>query len=211
MNGTAGRGKADREKAFDTLFKKLMNEIHAASSPNAIMVGLRNKILKVYEVEMATIFLVDAKKNQLVSWVLLPGDALSKIRMNIGRDSIVGFVAESRRTLNINNVYDEEELGRIHPTLTFDRSWDHKGGCRTRQVLSTPIIHQKNLMGVIQLINKTSGANFDSRDEGRIAELAETLGIALYNHYKTGKKIPLRYEELVRKESSPVRRWSGRW
>ena len=185
---------------FDQLFKKLMNEIHAASSPNAIMVGLRNKILKVYDVEMATIFLVDAKKQQLVSWVLLPGDALRKIRMNINRESIVGFVAETRQTLNINNVYDKDELQRVDESLQFDPSWDQKGGCRTRQVLSVPVVHEGNLMGVIQLINKNNGADFNSDDEERIAELAETLGIALFNHYKTGKKIPLRYEELVRRE-----------
>lgn len=200
MDEKTSRNLSDKQQSFDTLFKKLMNEIHAASSPNAIMVGLRNKILKVYDVEMATIFLVDAKKNQLVSWVLLPGDALSKIRMAINKESIVGFVAETRKTLNINNVYDNEELRRIHPGLAFDRRWDEKGGRRTRQVLSTPIVFQKNLMGVIQLINKVSGVDFDNRDEGRIGELAETLGIALYNHYKTGKKIPLRYEELVRRE-----------
>lgn len=194
------RNPDDKQRAFDAMFKRLMNDIHAASSPNAIMVGLRNKILKVYDVEMATIFLVDAKRNLLVSWVLLPGDALSKIRMAVNKESIVGYVAETRQTLNINNVYDREELRRISPKLTFDRSWDEKGGRRTRQVLTTPVVHQKNLMGVIQLINKTSGADFDSRDEARIAELAETLGIALYNHYKTGKKIPLRYEELVRRE-----------
>ncbi len=192
--------KSGKEKSFSELFRKLMNEIHSASSPNAIMVGLRNKILKVYDVEMASIFLVDAKKNQLVSWVLLPGDSLSKIRMKISSESIVGFVAETRRTLNIANVYDTEELEHVHPGLVFDRSWDEKGGSRTRQVLSTPIVHQKNLMGVIQLINKTNGADFETGDEQRIGELAETLGIALYNHYKTGKKIPLRYEELVRRE-----------
>ena len=197
-SGKTGGGV--KGKSFDELLRRLTNEIHAASSPNAIMVGLRNKILKVYDVEMATIFLVDAKKQQLVSWVLLPGDSLRKIRMPISRSSIVGFVADTKKTLNISNVYDKEELARIHPTLSFDRSWDKKGGCRTRQVLSTPIVHQGNLLGVIQLINKHSGADFDLQDEKRISELTETLGIALYNHYKTGKKVPLRYEELVRRE-----------
>ncbi len=186
--------------SFDAHFKRLMNEIHAAASPNAIMVGLRNKILKVYDVEMATIFLVDAKKHQLVSWVLLPGESLRKIRMGINRSSIVGFVADTRKTLNISDVYDKEELTRIHPTLTFDPSWDRKGGSRSKQILTTPIVNQTTLMGVIQLINKKNGAEFDTRDEQRLAELAETLGIALFNHYRTGKKVPLRYEELVKRE-----------
>ncbi len=186
--------------SFDDHFKKLVNEIHAASNPNAIMVGLRNKILKVYDVEMATIFLVDAKKNQLVSWVLLSGSSLRKFRININRSSLAGFVAETRQKLNISNVYDKDELTKVHQTLTFDPSWDQKGGCLTKQVLLAPIVFKNNILGVIQLINKRSGTEFDASDEKRIDELAETLGIALYNHYKSGKKVPMRYEELIRRE-----------
>ncbi len=188
------------QQVFDERFKKLVNEIHAASSPNAIMVGLRNKILNIYNVEMATIFLIDAKKNKLVSWVLLPSDSLRKIRMDINRSSITGFVAETKQTLNISNVYDKKELQDIDPTLTFDASWDKKGGTRSGQILATPIVHKSNLMGVIELINKKQSAQFESIDETRIKELADTLAIALFNHYKSGKKVPMRYEELVNRE-----------
>ncbi len=197
---TSAVRKQTSTQAFDDHFKKLVNEIHAAANPNAIMVGLRNKILKIYDVEMATIFLVDAKKHQLVSWVLLSGSSLRKFRVNINRSSIAGFVADTKKRLNIADVYDKEELARIHPTLTFDRSFDQKGGVRTKQVLLAPIVFNNNILGVIQLINKRSGTEFDSSDEQRIDELAETLGIALYNHYKSGKKVPMRYEELIKRE-----------
>ena len=145
-------------------------------------------------------FLVDAKNNKLVSWVLLPGDSLSKIRMDIDLSSITGFVAKTRQTLNISNVYDTDELAAIHETLKFDARWDKKTGSRTRQILATPVIHKSNLMGVIELINKNNDADFDTTDERRVTELADTLGIALFNHYKSGKKIPMRYEELVNRE-----------
>ena len=197
---TSAARKLAASQAFDDHFKKLVNEIHAASNPNAIMVGLRNKILKIYDVEMATIFLVDAKKHQLVSWVLLSGSSLRKFRVNINRSSIAGFVADTKKRLNIADVYDKEELARIHPTLTFDRSFDQKGGVRTKQVLLAPVVFNNNILGVIQLINKRSGAEFGPSDEQRIDELAETLGIALYNHYKSGKKVPMRYEELIKRE-----------
>ncbi len=188
------------QQLFDERFKKLVNEIHAASTPNAIMVGLRNKILNIYNVEMATIFLIDAKKNKLVSWVLLPGDSLQKIRKEVNRSSIIGFVAETKHHLNISNVYDKNELQEIHPSLTFDSSWDSKGGVKTRQVLAAPILYKSNLMGVIQLINKKDSSEFNTSDETRTKELTETLGIALFNHYKSGKKVPMRYEELVNRD-----------
>ncbi len=185
---------------YNEHFKKLVNEIHSAATPNAIMVGLRNKILKIYQVEMATIFLVDAKNHNLVSWVLLPGDSIRKIRKNINRSSIIGYVAETKKMLNISDVYDQNELHSIDQSLTFDSSWDAKGGARTRQVLVCPIIYRGNLMGVIQLINKKDHSVFDATDEKRTTELSETLAIALFNHYKSGKKIPMRYEELVNRE-----------
>ncbi len=188
------------QRVFDERFKKLVNEIHAASSPNAIMVGLRNKILNIYQVEMATIFLIDAKHHKLVSWVLLPGDSISRIRMEIDRSSITGFVVETRLPLNISNVYDRDELLTIDPSLRFDSSWDKKAGRKTRQLLAAPIIHKDTTMGVIELINKKGGAPFNSVDETRLGELAETVAIALFNHYKSGKKIPMRFEELVRRE-----------
>ncbi len=188
------------QQIYNERFKKLVNEIHAASSPNAIMVGLRNKILDIYQVEMATIFMLDAKRGDLVSWVLLPGDSLSRIRMKINRSSITGFVAETKLPLNITDVYDKEELIAIDPSLTFDSSWDGKTGYRTRQLLAAPVIYKTTLMGVIQLINKKGSAPFNPTDEQRLKELAESLGIALFNHYKSGKKIPMRYEELVKRE-----------
>ena len=184
---------------YNDRFKKLVNQIHSASTPNSIMVGIRNKILDIYNVEMATVFLIDVKKDKLVSWVLMPGESVNKIKLDIDLSSITGFVAKSKKTLNISDAYDHDELREIHPSLKFDSSWDKKSGRRTKQVLASPIGHKSNLMGVIQLINKKDDTSFNLVDEQRIQELSTTLGIALYNHYKSGKKIPMRYEELVKR------------
>ena len=198
MNIAQSKG-TDHLDLYNDRFKKLVNQIHSASTPNSIMVGIRNKILDIYNVEMATVFLIDVKKDKLVSWVLMPGEALNKIKLDIDLSSITGFVAKSKRTLNIADAYDHDELKEIHPSLRFDSSWDKKSGMRTKQVLAAPIGHKSNLMGVIQLINKKDGTSFNLVDEQRIKELSTSLGIALYNHYKSGKKIPMRYEELVKR------------
>ena len=105
---------------YERRFKKLVNDIHTAGSPNDIMVGLQEQILNVYNVEMAAIFLVDAVKMQLVSWVLLPGNFLRKIRVPVDKTSIVGYTAATREVLIINNAYEKDELGQIDPELRFD-------------------------------------------------------------------------------------------
>jgi len=185
---------------YELKFKKLANAIHSASSPNEIMVGLRDQILDVYEVDMASIFLVDAVKMQLVSWILLPGNFLRKIRVPVDKTSIVGYTAAMREVVLINNAYDREELNLIDPELKFDSSWDRKAGSRTRQVLAVPIMFQRSLMGVIQLMNPRDGHDFTDSDRQHIADLAETLGIAFRNLQQLSQRIPTRYDLLVKNE-----------
>lgn len=185
---------------FERRFKKLANAIHMARTPNDIMVGLRSQILNVYQVEMATIFLVDTKKMQLVSWVLLPGEFLGKIRVPVDKTSIVGYAAMTRRVVTIQDAYDKDELEQIDPELKFDSSWDKKAGCRTRQVLAMPIMFQGALMGVIQLMNRLDGTEFSESDRKHVADLAETLGIALRNLRQKERRAPTKYDVLVRND-----------
>ncbi|MHB8811368.1 MAG: GAF domain-containing protein, partial [Desulfobulbaceae bacterium] len=91
---------------FEKGFKQLVNAIHCAKSPNEIMAALRDHILEVYTVEMASIFLVDAVKMQLVSWILLPGNFLRKIRVPVDKTSIVGYCAATRSVVLVNNAYN---------------------------------------------------------------------------------------------------------
>ncbi|MCL7487165.1 MAG: Flp pilus assembly complex ATPase component TadA [Desulfobulbaceae bacterium] len=185
--------------SYELRFKKLANAIHTATSPNEIMVGLRSQILDVYNVEMATIFLIDAARMELVSWVMLPGDFLRKIRVPVDKTSISGYAAATRDVVLINDAYDRASLRLIDPELRFDSSWDRKTGSRTRQVLAAPIMFKRSLQGVIQLMNRRNG-DFSEDDKQFIADLAETLGIAFHNLQQLSQKIPTRYDMLVKSD-----------
>ena len=186
------------KSGFDKGFKQLVNAIHSAKSPNEIMTALRDHILEVYTVEMASIFLVDAVKMQLVSWILLPGNFLRKIRVPVDKTSIVGYCAAVRSVVLINNAYNRGELSRIDPELKFDASWDRKAGSRTRQVLAAPILFQRSLMGVIQMMNQRDGQDFTEADSQHIADLAATLGVAFRNLQQLSQRVPTRYDMLVK-------------
>ncbi|HBI16352.1 MAG TPA: hypothetical protein DDY20_12735 [Desulfobulbaceae bacterium] len=196
--------RADKDVAensgFDRRLKLLISAIYSAASPNEMKTALRGHILDVYDVEMASIFLVEAARMQLVSWVLLPGQFLSKIRVPVDKTSIVGYCAATRSVVLINDAYDQEELRRVDPELRFDSSWDRKAGSRTRQVLAAPILFQHSLMGVIEFINQRSGRDFSAIDSQRIADLAETLGIAFRNLQQLPQRVPTRYDVLVKND-----------
>ena len=184
---------------YELRFKKLANAIHSATSPNEIMVGFRDRIPDVYQVEMATIFLIDAVKMQLVSWVLLPGKYLRKIRVPIDKTSIIGYVASTRNVVLISDAYDSESLRLIDPDLRFDSSWDRKTGVRTRQVLAAPIMFKRSLQGVIQLMNKRDG-DFTENDKYYITDLADTVGIAFRNLQQLSQKAQTKYDMLIKDE-----------
>lgn len=168
------------QSGYEQRFARLADAISSARSPNEIMIVLQNRILNVYKVAMASIFLVDAVKMQLVSWILLPGSVLHKIRVPIDKTSIAGYAAATRTGVIVNDAYDGEELLRIDSQLQFDSFWDRKAGSRTRQVIAVPILFQGSLMGVIQLMNKGDGRDFTAGDARRISALAEILGAAFH-------------------------------
>jgi type II secretory ATPase GspE/PulE/Tfp pilus assembly ATPase PilB-like protein len=182
---------------FALHFKKLVNDIHAAPGIEAIQLGLRQRILSLYDAEMATIYLVNTAKREIFSWVVLPGERIKQIRVAINNKSIAGHVAHTGRVVNISNAHDRMELLNIDPDLSFDSNWERKIGIRTRQILSLPILFRNSLMGVIQLVNKKNGSRFTADDQKHLFDLAETLGIAFYNQRKPVRP-GSRYEPLIR-------------
>lgn len=163
----------------DHRFDQLAVEIHASGSHGALVSLLRSRLLDTYGVDMASIFLVDSLKMQLVSWVVLPGESVRKIRIPIDKTSIAGFTASSRGLVFIKDPYDLNELNGIDKELKFDSSWDRQTGVRTRQVLATPILVNNSLLGVIQMMNKRGEKAFSKEDKHHIKELAKNIGSAL--------------------------------
>ncbi len=116
----------------------------------------------------------------------------------INEQSIAGFVAKNRKTINIVDAYNKTEITKIIPALSFDSFWDKKTGFRTKQILTVPLFSTDNLLtGVMQLINKKSGDRFTKEDEERVQEVATTLGIAFYNQYQLARKKPTKFDYLV--------------
>src|SRR5688572_22152526 len=114
-------------------------------------------------------------------------DKVMEIRVPKTFGSIAGFAALSRKTANVKNAYDASELARLHPNLRFDARWDKASGFRTSQVLAAPILFEKYLLGVLQLINKRGGGIFSEKDVEATEELARILGIAFYNQHRAAR------------------------
>ena len=185
-----------QSEIIDEKIQATAHAIHTAASLQEILIELRVPILQLFECKMVTIYACDKAKNEIYSQVR-PGDTLEEIRLEISPASIAGCVALERKPVNIKNVNDQVELVKYHPELTFDKSWDTLSGEQAKSMLVCPLIHEGELMGVLQLVNKQNEEPFNVNDEKCILAIGQSLSLALYNQQKQAKTKPTKFSYLL--------------
>jgi type II secretory ATPase GspE/PulE/Tfp pilus assembly ATPase PilB-like protein len=190
---------AQRELNYRKRLIDIANQINTASSIQTILVDLHDEMVDLVGAERVTIFALDTRNQELFS-LFKAGQEVREIRVPKSFASIAGFTALSRKSANIVNAYDAAELSKLHPSLRFDARWDQASGFRTCQVLSSPILFDKYLLGVLQLVNKRGGGAFTQKDVEAAEELAKILGIAFYNQHRAARtNKPSKFGALVDK------------
>jgi len=103
--------------------------------------------------------------------------------MPISRESIAGYVALTKKVLNIPNVRDIPREASYH----YNPSWDERAGYVTRSMMVVPMLNrQRNVAGVLQLINAMSDAtgkvvSFPAKQERLVSSLASQAVVAIEN------------------------------
>jgi type II secretory ATPase GspE/PulE/Tfp pilus assembly ATPase PilB-like protein/GAF domain-containing protein len=199
MDGTKNRELTELEDKLQQrkALIDITNRIHAARNIKQILVDLKDGILNLFSAHSITIYVVDWSRNEIFSMLLI-GTQVKEIRVPINNRSIAGYVANTGKVVNIADAYDAAELKSIDKELTFDISWDKKSGFRTRQILATPIFHNKTLMGVVQILNKKKGTGKFSEDErGFLQEITDVLAVAFYNQERYARRRKTRFDYLI--------------
>src|SRR5215210_8269567 len=199
MTVQAAPSSLERELEFRKKLTAIANQINAAESIPHILMTLKDKSLELLDAERLTIYAIDTKNQELYSLQKI-GDVPKEIRVPKSFASIAGFTALARKTINIKDAYEAAELQKFHANLRFDQRWDKQTGFRTKTVLAVPILFEKYLLGVVQLINKRHGVAFTAQDEDTAEEIARILGIAFYNQHKVQRQTrPSRFGLLMDK------------
>jgi type II secretory ATPase GspE/PulE/Tfp pilus assembly ATPase PilB-like protein len=168
----------EREKlAYIKALSDIANQIHSAKDINEILIDLKDQILSLFNADRNTIYVVDSKKREIYSR-FKAGNFSKEIRVPINSKSIAGYTAHTAQITNITNAYDRHELTMINRALSFDKRWDEESDYVTKQILTVPILYDKCLTGVFQLINKKNGSKFTLRDQILALAMAKVLGIA---------------------------------
>lgn len=129
------------------------------------------KIGQILQADRTTIFIVDEENQELWSKIAQgEGEKVVEIRIPMNK-GIAGYVAETKKTLNIPNAYDDPR---------FNRATDEETGYRTKNILCMPIFsNDVKVVAVVQLLNKIGGDRFTLQDEKEFESFARSIGVLL--------------------------------
>jgi len=138
---------------------------------------LLNKIMKyaaiIVKAEAASILLLDREKNELYFKASLGKKSreIKKIKVKVG-EGIAGLVAEKGKSLIVNDVAKDSRWTKKIDTYTK---------FTTKSLICVPLILEKEIMGVMEVINKRDKEYFEKNDEEMLNSFANQVVIALLN------------------------------
>jgi type II secretory ATPase GspE/PulE/Tfp pilus assembly ATPase PilB-like protein len=182
--------------AFQKQLQAVTNKIHATNNIDEIMLEVSADICQLFNADRLTIYSMGEDKQSIISKVKTGLNSFKDLKLPIAEHSIAGYVALSKKTANLKDVYDEAELRALNPNLRFLQEVDKRTGYRTKQMLVAPIVENNDLIGVIQIINNKAGMPFGSLTEDGVAELSQTLAIAFKQRQKP-QAVKTKYDYLI--------------
>ena len=172
--------------AFQKQLQAVTNKIHATNNIDEIMLEVSADVCALFNADRLTIYSIGEDKQAIVSKVKTGLNSFKDLKLPIAEHSIAGYVALAKKTANIKDVYDENELRALNGNLRFLQEVDKRTGYRTKQMLVAPILESgsNELIGVIQIINNKAGIPFGALAEEGVSELSQTLAIAFKQRQK---------------------------
>lgn len=142
-------------------------------------------------VETSSIFELDTASGELYFRCARgkKGAKLQDLRLKLG-EGIAGYVAQTERPVISPDVHHDPR---------FLGLFDDLSGFTTHSILCVPLKAKNRLIGVLELLNKRDGSDFDEEDLHIMSILANQIGIALDNarlYQKLQEKLLVTVEEL---------------
>lgn len=198
-----GKGGPSGEVAARLAFFKglqvLTTRIQASKDVDEIIFEMSHELCALFGAERMSFFIAEDDGHELVARVRTGRGAVAGSRLPVDESSIAGYVAMTRKPLNLRDVYDSAELAAISPKLQFRTVNDESTGVRSRQMLAAPIVDAKGdrLHGVIQIINQAQGEAFSALALEGLLGLTQALGTAFSQRSQAPARLRSRYHALV--------------
>ncbi|MBF0553108.1 MAG: GAF domain-containing protein [Nitrospirae bacterium] len=157
-------------RAQELEFLDIVADITSEIELSTLLQKVMSEATKMLHAERSTLFINDAKTNELWSMV---GEGIDVTQIRFPNHlGIAGAVFTSGKSVNIPYAYAD---------LRFNPGFDYKTGFFTRSILCTPVANkQGKVIGVTQVLNKRGGP-FTDEDESRLKAFTAQISIALEN------------------------------
>jgi signal transduction histidine kinase len=147
------------------------SQLSAARDVDALLRTVMDRLAGLLEAEAATLFMHDAKTNELWSRVL-KGSAMRELRLEAKRAGIAGHVFRTGKTIRIADAYEDS---RFNPEI------DRQSGFKTRSIVASPLRHVSGkVLGVVEVLHRTVDA-FTEEDERLVEGVATQIAAVLDN------------------------------
>lgn len=186
-NRTAEQGTLEEEvgelKHKMAVLRRADEIAHGSPDLDTVLTRSLDLAVEVAEADVGSLLLADPQTGDLEFKVVTgeQGRALRGTRLKTG-EGIAGWVGKTGKSLIINDVH-------------LDTKWASYLACRigysTRNILCTPLLTGDRTLGVIEVLNKRQGRDFDVTDQ----ELSEVLA----GHLATLIENSRLYQETVEK------------
>ncbi len=192
-----------RGMTFEVLFyrqlQKVTTRIHETENIDQLMLDASEDICKLLNADRLTLYAVNADGSAIISKIKTGLNVAKDLKLPISVQSIAGYVAMVREPVNIADVYDDEALKRIHPSLSFLQAVDTRSGYRTKQMLVMPILDGEVLYGVLQVINNKGDIPFGELELEGATQLCKTLATAIRQRAEKASKL---IDDAARKKAT---------
>ncbi len=192
-----------RGMTFEVLFyrqlQKVTTRIHDTENIDQLMLDASEDICKLLNADRLTLYALSEDGGSIISKIKTGLNVAKDLRLPIGVQSIAGYVAMSKEPVNIADVYDDDALKRIHPSLAFLKQVDQRSGYRTKQMLVMPILDGDHLHGVLQVINNKGDVPFGELELEGATQLCKTLATAIRHRAEKAQK---QIDDAARKKAT---------
>ncbi|MGV7222447.1 MAG: ATPase, T2SS/T4P/T4SS family [Nitrospinales bacterium] len=173
LNHVTGRRASD---LFHPILQKIFSAVASPNIPEAFH-KISSEIKVFLGCESLAIYSVDRAKNEVYSRNLISKNDV-EVRLPISTNSLAGYVAKMGNEIIIADMNDEEGMAK-YAGLKFEPAINKKSTGKSKAAMVFPIYQDKNLIGVLEIINSTTSDSFPEQIQNGAREFAKVLGQAL--------------------------------
>jgi len=160
-----------REERIASALREVGNALGTTLDLDDLLELILGRLTDLLEADRCTLYLLDQAKAELVSRIVI-GEQVRSIRVRVGH-GIAGTVAKTGKAIRLRDAYTDSR---------FEPEWDLFTGYRTKSMLAAPLKnHMGRTIGVIQVLNKTTGEEFTAEDEAILSALSTQAAVAIDN------------------------------